>query len=597
MAGVEFDDGHERVEPRGPKTQRFKRPETRDSAYSKEVYSGKFFRSYFRAAFSRFDVLLTSFGINIFSLALPIVILQAYDRIIPEEAIDTFVALMLGVGVIIVADAVLRGVRNHITNWSAARFEHATGRRAVDKLIGAEIDSFESYPASEHLDRLAAIEPLRDFHSGQGLLAISDLPFVAIFLGLIYVIGGELVFAPLAVSAAAAALAIWLGSQLNDAIRIRARLDDERYNFVFQVLNGVHTVKGLGMEAQLTRRYQALLGPIAAAVERVAFLSSLGQSLTITFSNLAMVGAAAAGSILVVNGQMTGGGLVACILLSGRAVQPLMRMIGLWVQTRSLELAEERLDAMMCMPSEDARFHGPGIHLDEVGDIRLQNVTVIRGASGYPVLSDVTAEIPKGSLVALSGPMGGGKSSFLDLLCGFITPDSGRLTFGGHDIKQVDPISLRSRVGYAKQEAILYRGDIQDNLTFFKGRDVLGDALKIANKLGLDDVIAQLPKGLSTPVGDTASDVLPGSVQQQISLCRVLGSKPDLLLLDEANAAFDLITDRRFRDLLEEMRGETTMIVITSRPSLLAASDFVFHLDRGKLEIQDQREDGMGVLQ
>ncbi len=557
-----------------------------------EGAGGGFLRSYFRAALGRYDVLLASMGINILTLALPIVILQAYDRIIPEESLQTFAALMVGIVLVIIADAFLRGVRNRITNWSGARFEHATARRAIDKLIDAEIDAFEKYPASEHLDRLAAIEPMRDFHSGQGLIALSDLPFVVVFLGLIYAIGGDLVYAPLALAAAAALFAVWLGARLNIAIRERAALDDARYNFVFQVLNGVHTVKGLGMEAQMTRRYQAILGSVAAAVERVAFLSTLGQSMTVTLSNLAMVATAAFGSLMVIEGAMTGGGLVACILLSGRAVQPLMRMIGVWVQSRNLELAEERLDALMTMPAERDRVMGEGAPLERIGEIKLKNVTVVRGAADYPVLSDISMTIPPGAFVALTGPVGGGKSTFLDLMCGFVTPDLGRLTFDGKDAKQVDPTALRRHVGYAKQEAVLYRGDIADNLSFFRGRADLAAALEVAHKLGLDAVIARLPKGLRTPVGDTASDVLPGSVQQQISLCRVLASKPDLLLLDEANAAFDLITDRRFRDLIQSLRGEVTTIVITSRPSLLAVADLVVTLDRGAATVREQKAAG-----
>ncbi len=560
-----------------------------------EGAGGGFLRSYFRAALGRYDVLLASMGINILTLALPIVILQAYDRIIPEESLQTFAALMVGIVLVIIADAFLRGVRNRITNWSGARFEHATARRAIDKLIDAEIDSFEKYPASEHLDRLAAIEPMRDFHSGQGLIALSDLPFVLVFLGLIYAIGGDLVYAPLALAAAAALFAVWIGARLNIAIRERAALDDARYNFVFQVLNGVHTVKGLGMEAQMTRRYQAILGPVAAAVERVAFLSTLGQSMTVTLSNLAMVATAAFGSLMVIEGAMTGGGLVACILLSGRAVQPLMRMIGVWVQSRNLELAEERLDALMTMPAERDRVMGEGAPLERIGEIKLKNVTVVRGAADYPVLSDISMTIPPGAFVALTGPVGGGKSTFLDLMCGFVTPDLGRLTFDGKDAKQIDPTALRSHVGYAKQEAVLYRGDIADNLSFFRGRADLAAALEVAHKLGLDAVIARLPKGLRTPVGDTASDVLPGSVQQQISLCRVLASKPDLLLLDEANAAFDLITDRRFRDLIQSLRGQVTTVVITSRPSLVAAADLVVTLDRGVATVREQKAAGSVV--
>lgn len=549
-----------------------------------------FLRSYTRAAFSRMDVLFASFGVNILSLALPLVILQVYDRIVPEDAMDTFTVLMLGIGVVAILDYLLRAVRNHITAWSAARFEHAIGNRAVRRLIGAEIDDFEKSPASAHLDRMAAIESLRDFHSGQGLIAVSDLPFVAIFLGLIWLIGGDLVFAPMAIAGAAAVFAVILGNRLDLAIRERAALDDHRYNFIFQVLNGIHSVKGLGMEAQFMRRYENAVGPLARSVEQVAFLSSLGQSMTVTLSNLAMVATGAFGSLLVVGGTITGGSLIACVLLAGRAVQPLMRMISLWVQSRNLKLAEESLDELMTLPQERDRFDAKKTTPDRIRDIELDAVTVHRNNPDFPVLSDLNLRIPQGSFVAVQGPVGGGKAAFLDLLAGYVHPDLGTLSYDGIDATHIDFETLRHRIGYGKQDAVLYRGTIQDNLTLFGDRTHLSQALHFAHRLGLDEDIAIMPKGLSTQIGDTASDILPGSVQQLIALVRILSRSPELLLLDEANSAFDLDSDRLFRGLLQDLKGDMTIVMITSRPSLIKLADIVVEFSKGRIVgIEDRR--------
>lgn len=549
-----------------------------------------FLRSYSRAAFSRLDVLFASFGINILSLALPLIILQVYDRIVPEDAMDTFTVLMIGIGVVAILDYLLRAVRNHITAWSAARFEHAIGNRAVGRLIGAEIDEFEKSPASAHLDRMAAIEPLRDFHSGQGLIAVSDLPFVAIFLGLIWLIGGDLVFAPLAIAGAAAVFAIVLGNRLDVAIRERAELDDHRYNFIFQVLNGIHSVKGLGMEAQFLRRYESAMGPLARSVEQVAFLSSLGQSMTVTLSNLAMVATGAFGSLLVVDGTISGGSLIACVLLAGRAVQPLMRMISLWVQSRNLKLAEESLDELMTMPQERDRFDVQKTVPQHIREIELKNVTVNRNNPDFPVLSDLDLHIPEGSFVAVQGPVGGGKAAFLDLLAGYIHPDRGTLSYDGINAAAIDFEALRHSIGYGKQDAVLYRGTIQDNLTLFGDRSHLAQALHYSRRLGLDEDIALMPKGLSTQIGDTASDVLPGSVQQLIALVRILARSPQLLLLDEANSAFDLDSDRLFRGLLQDLKGDITIVMITSRPSLINLADIVVEFSKGRIvEVENRR--------
>lgn len=561
-------------------------PSTKRDAPGKSWGKPTFLRSFTRAAIQRLDVLAASFGVNLLSLALPLVILQVYDRIIPEEALDTFAVLMLGIAVVAVLDYLLRTFRNHITGWSAARFEHATGQRAVDRLMGAEIDAFEQSAPSTHLDRIAAVEPLRDFHSGQGLIALSDLPFAAIFLVLIWLIGGELVFATLAVAAFALLFSFLIGWRLDRALRDRARLDDDRYSFIFQVLNGIHTVKGMGMEAQFLRRYEAMLGPLARVVERVAFLSSLGQSLSTTFSNLAMVVTGALGSILVVGGSVSGGALIACVLLAGRAIQPLMRIIGLWVQSRTLRLAEERLNVLMEMPQEKNRTGSFATALPDIGDIVLDRVTVHRGNADFPTLREISLDIPKGSFICVQGPIGGGKSTFMDLLAGLVAPDEGEITFDGLASSGIDPDALRARIGFARQDSVLYRGTIEENLTLFGDHDGLANALRYARRLGLDEVLALMPQGLKTPVGDTASDVLPGSVQQQIALVRILAKEPELLLLDEANSAFDLETDQLFRYLLQDLKGEKTIVMVTSRPSLLRLADRVIEFNRGLLVVE-----------
>jgi ATP-binding cassette subfamily C protein LapB len=536
----------------------------------------------------RVDVFLLSIAVNLLSLTLPLVILQVYDRIIPEIAYDTFAVLMVGIAVAVILDFGLRGIRDRIVAWSAAKFEHRVGTTAVDRILTSEITDLERDPPSLHLERLAAIDAARDFHSGQVLVTIADLPFVAVFLGLIWLIAGDLVYAPLALAAAAAVTVVVLGMSLGRALRARAELDDKRYNFIFKVLSGIHTVKGLGLEAQMSRRYEQVMAPLAKAVERVAFLSNMGQVLSPTFSSLAMVATAALGSLMVVGGDITGGTLIACILLAGRAVQPLSRLVGLWVQSRTFKIARERLNALLKLPHEEDRFAPPATPTFDAATeaedtILLDGVTVHRGRPDFPVLRDVHLRIPTGAFVAVSGPVGGGKTALLDLLAGLTPTDEGRYLYRGKTVGEIGLDAYRAKVGCARQNAILYKGTIKDNLSLFGDRDDLARALGYARDIGLDEAIAMMPKGLGTEIGDTASDVLPASVQQQIGLVRVLSRDPELVLLDEANSAFDLETDRLFRELLQRLKGTVTIVMNTSRPSLVALADMTLSISFGEV--------------
>jgi len=543
----------------------------------------RFTRPLMRMTLGRTDVLLASLAINLLTLALPLVILQAYDRIIPNNSQETFLVLCLGLVAVIGLDWLLRSLRSRIITWAAARFEHAVSTRAVQALLNAEIMSFEKSAAGTHMDRIGAVELLRDFHSGQGLINIAELPFAAVFLVLIYLIGGDLVFAPLIVVGIAALFTIALGFRLDRAVRLRNELDDRRHNFVFQVLSGIHTVKGLGMEAQMCRQYQSLHAPLAAAVRDVSYLSSLGQSVGSVLGSLAMISVAGTGAVIVISNEISGGSLIACMLLAGRAVQPLIRMISFWVQSRTLSLAQERLDFINLMEGE--KTGDDFVELDDfAGQIQMENVTVFRGSPDIPVLDQVNLNIQAGEIVAVTGESGGGKSALLELLAGFLRPEQGILTYDGVDTATIDFRQLRKQIAYVRQFAVLFQGTLLDNMTLFQGPEKVAAALEVAHDLGLDDIIAKMPKGMMTRTGDTSSEGLAGSVQQVIALVRVLAKGPRILLFDEANSALDFEADTRLQELVEERRGQMTMIMVTDRPSMIAQADRVISINHGQVQ-------------
>jgi ATP-binding cassette subfamily C protein LapB len=554
------------------------------AAQSPKLKPRRFTRPLLRVTFGRMDVLLASLGINLLTLALPLVILQVYDRIIPNESRDTFLVLCLGLVVVIFLDGALRSLRSRIISWAAARFEHAVSTRAVEALLKTEIMSYENSPAGTHMDRISAVETLRDFHSGQGLVSIADLPFAAIFLVLIYLIGGDLVYAPLIIVCIAAIVSIILGGHLDRAVRERNDLDDARHNFVFQVLNGIHTVKGLGMEAQMCRRYQSLHAPLAAAVRNVSYLTSQGQSLGSVLGSIAMISVAATGAVSVIDNQISGGSLVACMLLAGRAVQPLIRMISLWVQSRTLVLAQERLDFINSLTPENTNNASEEL-ADYSGRIEMKDVTVYRGNRSAPVLKGVNLEINAGEIVAVTGKSGGGKSALLELFAGFLKPSNGQLIFDDVGSANIDFQAFRHKIAYVRQSSVLFQGTLLDNMTLFKGTEDIAPALEIAHDLGLDETIAKMPKGMKTPTGDTATEGLAGSVQQVIALVRVLSKHPKLLLFDEANSALDFEADKKLQELIENRRGNMTIIMVTDRPSMIAQADRVLSINLGQVDV------------
>lgn len=526
------------------------------------------------------SVQLASLAINVLSLALPIVILQVYDRILPNRALDTFTLLIIGLVGVLLIDGFFRTARAYITGWNAARIEHMTGCRAIDRMLAADISEFEKSPPGVHLDRLYAIDQLREFNAGQARLIMIDLPFVGVFLVVIWVIGGTLVVVPIGLLAALAGLGLWLGRRLKASIQERAELDDRRYSFIIEVLSRIQTVKSLAMEPLLLRRYERLQERAALGTYKTTRLSNLTQSVGALFSSLVMVSVAAVGAAMMIDGQLSIGGLAACTLLAGRSVQPLLRGLGIWTQVQGIEVAKARLDELFALPTE-SRDGEPGWE-ELTGAIALKDVTF--GYAGeQPLFTGLDLTIAPGEVIGISGHSGSGKSSLLMLMMGLLHPDAGQVLYDGLDVSERDLYSLRRQIAFLPQSPALFRGSILDNLTMFQDGERVDEALAAAKMIGLHDKVRRLPAGYGAEIGDGATEQLPSGMRQMIVIARALASRQRIILFDEANSAFDSQSDAHLKHVLAALKGKTTMVLVSHRPSVLALSDRVFDIAGGKL--------------
>lgn len=526
------------------------------------------------------DILTATLGINLLSLALPLVVLQVYDRIIPYAALPTLSLLVLGLSAVLILDVILKSARSYLAGWAGARFEHEAGVKAVRKLLGGDLRQVEATPAGVHLDRLSSVEPVREFYASQASLALVDLPFVVLFLGLLTYIAGSLVLVPIVLLLVFGGLAVGIGVQLRGALTNRATWDDRRYNFVIEVLSGIHSIKSLAMERLMLRRHERLMESCAKAGFRVAFLSNLAQGLGSALSQITMAVVAAAGSLYVISGQLSIGALAACTLLAGRAVQPVLRALGLWTRFQAIRIAEERLAELDALDSEQV---STGTSIEKIGGIELEKVSFSYAPDSEKVLNEISLRIEPGEMIGIRGGNGVGKTTLLWLLMGGLMPTNGRLRINGQDISELDLAALREKIAYLPQQAILFEGTAMDNITMFRGDGYLTQANELAARLGLDQAFAKMPDGYETKVGSTASSNLPGGVAQRIAVARAMMGAPELILFDEANTALDGPADARLTDLLMSHKGKATMIVVSYRPSLLRLADRRFDLAGGKL--------------
>jgi ATP-binding cassette, subfamily C, bacterial LapB len=526
----------------------------------------------------RLSLLLASTGINLLALALPIFILQIYDRVLPNAATTTLFVLIIGLAVVLVLDATLRALRAYVATWNGARFEHLARYRAVEQLLRAPLLQFERHTPGSYLERINAISSMRDFHASQVLLLAIDLPFALLFLGLIAYLGAWLALVPVALLVLFSCLAIAVGRSLRASTAARVEADKRRYDFIIEILRGMQTVKALALNAAMLRREESLQEDSAFAVRRVAYQGTLAQTLGGLFSQINLVMLVGFGALFVLDGRMTMGALAACTLLSGRALQPLQSAMGLWASFQGLRVARAGIADIMALPSEKTgRIETPDI----AGVVAVEDVAFRHGEQGPSVIDGVTLTVRPGETVAIDGDTGSGKSTLLLLMLGLLQPDRGRVEVDGTDIRKIDPDWLRGHIALLQRDGTVYAGTVLDNLTNFREGECVNEALYLSYLLGLDDIVKRLPEGFDTRVG--AGEVLPAGLRQRIVIVRELTKQPKIILVDDADHALDADACRRLMDLLRQLGRRCAVVLVSAKPQVLQLAQRRYRLSRGRL--------------
>jgi len=529
------------------------------------------------------EVLAATLALNILALALPIVILQFYDRIIPSQATDTFLALMVGMAVVIALDTLLKTLRSIVLSWDSAQFDHAASMDAMDLILHSDTLSFDKNPPGYYIDKIQALEKIQEFYSGQNILLLIDLPFVIIYLILIVVIAGPLVGVPLVLLAAFFLISLFTGKHLHLALIKQSTTEDRKRNFVIELLQGLHTVKSMAMEPFMQRRFEKLQLQSADSIFELSKLNSIVQGVGATFSQLAVVSFVGIGSFYVVDGDLTLGALAAGTMLTSRVLQPGLRAMGVWTQFQSVRLSLQKVNELFALRRENSGDIRSKEKLK--GGIEVKNINFKYPSQPGNIIQNLSLSIKPGESIAITGKNGAGKSTLISLLSGFIQPTNGVIEIDGHNISDFNAEYLRSQIGIIPQYGVLFEGTLLENMTLYREGDAIEQALEISKILGLNDIIAKLPNGLDTIIGGASRDSLPEGVRQKIIMIRSLIGYPQIIFLDDANANFDLQNDHKLARILMKLKGKRTIVIVSHRPSFLKICDKQFLLENGKLTI------------
>lgn len=532
------------------------------------------------------SILSASFIVNLLSLVFPLALLQVYDRIIPNNAMSTLTLLVVLVGIALVLEAFFRVARSYVGAWADAKFEHVTGCRAFKRMLQSSLLEYEKEGSGIHLKRMNALGMLREYYAGQALISVGDIPFILIILLVILYIGVWLVFIPIVIVLIYIFITLREARNLQSILENKFSHDERRFNFIIETLGNIHTVKAVTMEAQMQRRYERLEKLSAVYDYDLSMKSSVSSIAGISVSQIMVILIVACGSILVVQGQLTIGGLAACTLLSGRCLQPINQLIGVWTRLQTIKIAHADLKKILNMKRE-SRDNLPKMPKSK-GGISVEDLSFRYGEKESWIFENLNFSIEPNEAIAITGEGLSGKSTLIWLLLGLFRPNKGKVLIDHQEIDQFNIDSVRKQIAYLPQKATLFKGTIMDNLTMFEENKYRDYAIKICQIMGIDSVIERLPKGYDTMVADQAIDTLSKGVCQRIAIARALIKNPRIIVFDEANTAMDMQSDSILFKVLEQLKGQRTLILITHRPSILKLADRTFKLEQGQMrELND----------
>nr|WP_246799284.1 type I secretion system permease/ATPase [Bradyrhizobium sp. CCBAU 51753] len=540
-------------------------------------------------------IAIAAFLTNILALATPLFTMSVYDRVIPNGAIPSLIALSIGMGLAIVFDFVFRMVRSRMID--------VTGK-TIDVVLAANI--FEHVMAVKMAQRPTSVgiianqlrdfDSVREFFTSGSVVSATDLLFAILFVGVLFIIAGPLAWIPLIMLPLVMLIGFLLQRPLDRAMRRLQAESAARHGVLVESLSGLETVRATGAEARMQTLWERSVAATARSSEDVHFWSSLSLTSASTAQQITSLLLVIVGIFLILDGKLSVGALVAANMLAGRVLAPIAGIASVITKGTQTISALKAIDRIMSLDRERSPHRSYVARRIEQGRIAFEDVSFAYPNAPGNALDKVSFKIEGGERVGIIGRVGSGKTTVGRLLLGFYEPQQGRILVDGVDSRQYDPSDLRAGIGFAMQDTDLFYGKLRDNIAIGKPEATDEEILLAARLSGVESFIASHPMGYDMPISEGGRS-LSGGQKQAIGLARVLIRKPRVLFLDEPTAHFDVRSEQEFLERLKGLGDRMTIVISTHRLSLLNMVDRLLLFDNGRLIADGPRDKVLAVLQ
>ncbi len=541
------------------------------------------------------EAVLATALVNLLTLGTSLYSMQIFDRVIPNQGFRTLWVLTVGVALAVGLEFMLKQVRSHMVDRTCNAVDHELSEWFFSRMLGIRMDA---RPASVGTlaSQVKGFEMVRGVLASTSLFVIADVPFALFFILVIFLVGSWVALVPLIALPIALGAGLVFQHVIQKHTRENLSGNNRKAGLLVEAVDGAESLKANSAEWKLQGRWNELVAETSASDQEIRTYSALAQNLTVALQQFSYIALIATGAWLVTQNMLTMGGLLACSIISNRALMPIVQLPGVMVQWAHARAAIEGLDKIIALPSEaDTAEHALAPQSME-GAIRFERVRFTYGQAKRLALEVERLEIRPGERVGLIGPIGSGKSTLLKLASGLYRPNEGKMFLSGMDVDMLTPAVVRETVGYLPQDARLFSGTLRDNLLLGlpdPGDDVI---LEAARKSGLIDLISGQPKGLGLEITEGGRGV-SGGQKQLIALTRMLLAQPKAWILDEPTGSMDADSEARLVALLKNVLGpQQSAIIATHKTALLPILTRLLVVQGGRIVLDGPRDEVMAKL-
>lgn len=559
----------------------------------KEERSGHWFFSAFqKSKWLYVQVLIAAMVSNFLSLSVALFTMTVYDRIIPNGAFESLMALSIGVIIALSFDFLIKNLRAKFIDIASIRADLEISRRLFDRILTLSPRE-QRQKTGAMAGTIREFETLREFFNSSTLVVLIDLPFVFFFIYVIYLIAGPLAYVPLC--AVPLVFIVGLGIQpfLARITRGSVEMGMNKQAVLVETLNGLETVNATGSGRLMRKRYEDALKNQSDSGNKIRALSMFIINFAASVQQYAQVAAIFFGVYLIVEGTITQGALIGAVILGGRTLSPLSQLASTLSRANSALTAYRNLNALIGNKFTDAYKQSPISRPKFDGEIEFKNVSYSFDSKLQPIINNLSFKILPGQKVALVGKMGSGKSTLARLVAGILEPTQGSILIDGVDVRQIDQADIRTNIGVMLQDSWLFSGTIRENIQMGFNEYNDDHILNVCKIAGVDDFVKSNPKGYDLEIRERG-DGLSGGQKQAINLARSLLHDPAILLLDEPTSAMDQATERNVVESLTSIGQAKTMLIVTHRNPILTMVDRVFVIENGQI-VADQGPESLGI--